>query len=46
MRAMWLGELVAIRSEEYAAVHPAEIDRRRFFRRRLSAYRNTGDFGG
>ena len=30
MRAMWLGELVAIECEEYAAVHPAEISRRRF----------------
>ena len=28
-RAMWLGELAAIRSEEYAAAHPAEIARRR-----------------
>ena len=32
MRAMWLGELAAIRSEEYVAAHPA---RRRFFFRRL-----------
>ena len=46
-RAMWLGELAAIRSEENVAAHPAEIVwRRRFFRRRLSAYRKTGDFGG
>ena len=28
MRAMWLGALAAIRSEEYAAAHPAEIARR------------------
>ena len=35
MRAMWLGELAAIRSEEYVAAHPAEIARRRFFFRRL-----------
>lgn len=34
-RAMWLGELAAIRSEEYAAAHPAEIVRRRRFFRRL-----------
>ena len=34
-RAMWLGELAAIRSEEYAAAHPAEIARRRRFFRRL-----------
>ena len=40
MRAMWMGELVAIRSEEYAAVHPAEIERRRsFFRRMLEECR-------
>lgn len=45
MRAMWLGELVAIRSEEYAAVHPAEIDRRRFFRRILEECR-TRRFSG
>ena len=31
-RAMRLGELAAIRSEEYAAAHPEEIARRRFFR--------------
>ena len=34
-RAMWLGELAAIRSEEYAAAHPEEIARRRLFFRRL-----------
>ena len=34
-RAMWLGELSAIRSEENAAAHSAEIARRRFFFRRL-----------
>ena len=34
-RAMRLGELAAIRSEEYAAAHPAEIARRRRFFRRL-----------
>ena len=34
-RAMRLGELAAIRSEEYAAVHPEEIARRRRFFRRL-----------
>ena len=34
-RAMRLGELAAIRSEEYAAAHSAEIARRRFFFRRL-----------
>ena len=34
-RAMRLGELAAIRSEEYAAAHPAEISRRRLFFRRL-----------
>ena len=32
MRAMWLGELAAIRSEEYAAAHPAEISWRRLCR--------------
>ena len=31
MRAMWLDGLAAIRSEEYAAAHPAEISRRRRF---------------
>ena len=35
MRARWVGELAAIRSEEYVAAHPAEIARRRFFFRRL-----------
>ena len=35
MRAMWLGALAAIRSEEYAAAHPAEIARRRVFFWRL-----------
>ena len=35
MRAMQLGALAAIRSEEYAAAHPAEIARRRRFFRRL-----------
>ena len=34
-RAMWLGELAAIRSEEYAAAHPEEIALRRLFFRRL-----------
>ena len=29
MRAMWLGELVAVQGEENAAAHPAEIVRRR-----------------
>ena len=29
MRAMQLGALAAIRSEEYAAAHPAEMARRR-----------------
>ncbi|MCQ2449312.1 MAG: hypothetical protein MJ132_03890 [Clostridia bacterium] len=33
--AMRLGELAAIRSEEYAAVYPEEIARRRLFFRRL-----------
>ena len=33
--AMRLGKLAAIRSEEYAAAHPAEISRRRLFFRRL-----------
>ena len=32
MRALRLGELAAIRSEEYAAAHPAEIARRRLCR--------------
>ena len=35
MRAMQLGALAAIRSEEYAAAHPAEIARRRVFFWRL-----------
>ena len=30
--------MVAIRSEEYAAAHPAEIARRRFFRRSLENF--------
>lgn len=34
-RGMWLGELAAIRNEEYAAAHPAEIARRRRFFRLL-----------
>ena len=34
-RAMWLGELAAIRSEENVAAHPAEIARRRRVLRRL-----------
>ena len=34
-RAMWLGELAAIRSEENVAAHSAEIARRRLFFRRL-----------
>lgn len=34
-KAMRLGALAAIRSEEYAAAHPAEIAERRFFFRRL-----------
>ena len=34
-RAMRLGALAAIRSEEYAAAHPEEIARRRLFFRRL-----------
>ena len=42
-RAMWLGELAAIRSEEYAAAYPAEIARRRrFFRRLLGERRWSG----
>ena len=42
-RAMWLGELAAIRSEEYAAAHPAEISRRRvFFWRLLGERRWSG----
>ena len=41
-RAMQLGELSAIRSEEYAAAHPAEIARRRFFRRLLEEGRQSG----
>ena len=42
-RAMWLGELAAIRSEEYVAAHPAEIARRRrFFRRLLGERRWSG----
>ena len=43
MRAMRLGALAAIRSEEYAAVHPAEIARRRvFFWRMLEECRRIG----
>ena len=34
-RAMRLGELAAIRSEEYAVTHQEEIARRRLFFRRL-----------
>ena len=42
-RAVWLGELAAIWSEEYAAVHPAEIvRRRRFFRRLQEECRRSG----
>ena len=42
-RAIRLGELAAIRSEEYAAAHPAEIARRRrFFRRLLEEGRHSG----
>ena len=42
-RAIRLGELAAIRSEEYAAAHPAEIARRRrFFRRLLEEGRQSG----
>ena len=42
-RAMRLGELAAIRSEEYAAAHPEEIARRRlFFRRLLEESRLSG----
>ena len=42
-RAMWLGELAAIRSEEYAAAHPEEIARRRrFFWRLLGECRRIG----
>ena len=42
-RAMWLGELAAIRSEENVAAHSAEIARRRrFFRRLLGECRRCG----
>ena len=42
-RAMRLGALAAIRSEEYAAAHPEEIARRRlFFRRLLEDIRRRG----
>lgn len=42
-RAMRLGALAAIRSEEYAAAYPAEIARRRlFFRRLLEEGRQSG----
>ena len=34
-RAMRLGKLAAIRSEEYAAAYPAELARRRRFFRRV-----------
>ena len=45
-RAMRLGELAAIRSEENAVAHPAEIVwRRRFFRRLLGECR-TRRFSG
>ena len=38
-----MGELAAIRSEEYAAAHPAEIAlRRSFFRRMLEEGRRSG----
>ena len=39
---MRLGALAAIRSEEYAVAHPAEIARRRFFRRLLEVGRPSG----
>ena len=42
-RAMWLGELAAMRSEENVAAHPAEIARRRrCFRRLLGECRRSG----
>ena len=42
-RAMRSGELAAIRSEEYAAAHPEEIERRRrFFWRLLEEGRRSG----
>ena len=42
-RAMRLGALAAIRSEECAAAHPEEIARRRlFFRRLLEDIRRRG----
>ena len=42
-RAMWLGALAAIESEEYAAAHPKEIALlRRFFRRLLGERRWSG----
>ena len=42
-RAMRLGKLAAIRSEEYLAAHPAEIARRRvFFWRLLGERRWSG----
>ena len=42
-RAMRLGKLSAIPSEEYAAAHPEEIARRRlFFRRVLEEGRLSG----
>ena len=43
MRAMRLGALAAIRNEEYAAAHPAEIARRRrFFQRLMEECRSRG----
>ena len=42
-KAMRLGALAAIRSEEYAAAHPEEIARRRlFFRRFLGDVASVG----
>ena len=41
-RAMRLGELAAIRSEEYAAAQPEEIARRLFFWRLLGERRWSG----
>ena len=38
--------MAAIRSEEYAAVHPEEIARRRLFFRRLLEECRTRRFGG
>ena len=42
-RVMRLGELAAIRSEEYAAAQPEEIARRRLFFRRLPAENRPSD---